>query len=82
MAWRKLYKTEMVLIGLAVFPLIGYSSSLNRDSDPVVIEGSELRSLNRVAIDRVVGFRWQDSWEQIPIQIDERKYVDFDGLGG
>ena len=68
---------EMVLIGLIVFPLIGYSNSLNRDSDPVVMSGVELRSLNRVAVDHIVGFRWQGSWEQIPIQIDERKYVDY-----
>jgi len=52
-------------------------NSLNRDSDPVVITGLELRSLNRVAVDHIVGFRFQDSWEQIPIQIDERKWVDF-----
>ncbi len=73
----KTHKIEMVLIGLVVFPLIGYSNPLNRDSDPVVLKGIELRSLNRVAVDHIVGFRWQGSWEQIPIQIDERKYVDF-----
>jgi len=55
----------------------GQHNSLNRDSDPVVITGDKMRTLNRLAVDRIVGFRFQDSWEQIPIQIDERKYVDF-----
>ena len=81
------YNKDVVLIGLVGLLLIGharlanaesvYSNSLNRDNDPVVIAGMELRSLNRVAVDHIVGFRFQDSWEQIPIQIDERKYVDF-----
>ena len=52
-------------------------NSLNRDADPVVIAGNKLRALNWRPVDNIVGFRFQDSWEQIPIQIDERKYVDF-----
>jgi len=83
----KKFKVEAILAGLAYSLLILYgrlvnaesiySNSLNRGSDPVVITGAELRSLNRVAVDRIVGFRFQEDWEQIPIQIDERKYVDF-----
>ena len=52
-------------------------NSLNRDADPVVITGEKLISLNRVPVKRIVGFRFRDGWEQIPIQVDERKYVDF-----
>jgi len=51
---------------------------LHRESDPVVLTGMQVRSLNGVAVDRIVGFRFLGSWEQIPIQIDERKYVDFE----
>ena len=52
-------------------------NSLNRDTDPVVITGDKLRTLKGLAVDRIVGFRFQNNWNQIPIQIDERKYVDF-----
>ncbi len=83
MQLSKMHTIEMVLIGLIVFPLVSYSNSLNRDSDPVVLSGVELRSLNGVAVDQIVGFRWQDgAWKQIPIQIDERKYVDFGAVYG
>lgn len=69
---------QLVLIGLIVFPLVGYGNSLNRDSDPVVLTGVELRSLIGVPVEDIVGFRWQgEAWQQIPIQVDERKYVDF-----
>ena len=53
-------------------------NSLNRDTDPVVITGDKLRTLNGLAVDRIVGFRFQNNWDRIPIQIDERKYVDFE----
>lgn len=54
------------------------SNSLSRSSDPIVFTGAKLRSLDKVAVDHIVGFRFQDGWEQIPIQIDERKYADFE----
>ena len=73
---------EITLLGLAIFPMISYSNPLSRNCDPVVINGIELRGLNRVPVDHIVGFRWQGSWEQIPIQVDERKYVDFEVVYG
>jgi hypothetical protein len=53
------------------------SNCLNRDSDPVVITGDRLEDLNGSAVDNIVGFRFQNSWQQVPVQIDERKYIDF-----
>ena len=48
-----------------------------RDADPVVMLGSQLPGLQGLAVDRIVGFRFIGDWQQIPIQIDERKHVDF-----
>ena len=83
----KTFTVEVALIGIACSLLAGNvrqasaesddSNSLNDSMDPVVITGNLLPSLYRAAIDRIVGFRYQNGWQQIPIQIDERKYVDF-----
>lgn len=54
-----------------------FTSTLTRDRDPVVITGSQLPDFNGIAPGRIVGFRFRNTWQQIPVQIDERKYVDF-----
>ncbi len=54
-----------------------HANSLNRESDPVVITGDRLETLNGLAINEIVGFRFQECWQQIPVQIDERKNIDF-----
>jgi len=51
-----------------------------RECDPVVLEGKVLPSLLHSPPDRIVGFQWQDGWVPIPVQIDERKVVDFGAL--
>ena len=48
-----------------------------RDADPVVVRGTEVPELIGLAPDKIVGFRYTGYWKQIPVQIDERKYVDF-----
>ena len=51
--------------------------------DPVVIAGSALPDLGGVTADELVAFRYRDSkhgggrWKQVPVQLDERKPVDF-----
>jgi hypothetical protein len=47
-------------------------STLNRPEDPVVLTGAALPSLTGTAPSDVVGFRWDGSWTQIPVQVDER----------
>ena len=49
----------------------------DRDGDPVVLPGHALVTLGDATIDDVVGFRYEGEWCQIPVQIDERKEVDF-----
>ncbi len=62
--------------------LLAQPSTLTRDRDPVVFEGAQLPSLQGVAVHLVVGFRYQAGWQQIPIQIDERKVVDYGTVYG
>ncbi len=53
------------------------ASSLDRDRDPVVMVGADLPDLTGLAVNLVVAFRYDDGWQQIPVQIDERKVVEF-----
>lgn len=53
-------------------------------TDPVVVEGGALGMLNGVAPGNVVAFRYRrtesgrhERWRQIPVQVDERAFVDF-----
>ena len=55
----------------------------NGRDEPVVVTGAELPALVGQAPSGVVGFAYDAGrarWTQIPIQIDERKVVDFGGL--
>jgi hypothetical protein len=66
-----------VAVCLTVPPLVAEASTLDRDRDPVVITGSDVPWFLGLSVDRVVGFRYQGGWVQIPVQIDERDTVDF-----
>jgi len=75
----------VVVVGAAT-GVIAQTNTLDRDRDPVVIVGGNLSSLAGLAIDQVVAFKYQSGWAQIPVQIDERKVVDYrdvyDGVVG
>ena len=51
--------------------------TLNRPDDPVVLTGADVPSLSSVAAGDVVAFRWINGWSQLPVQVDERKPVNF-----
>ncbi len=53
------------------------ASTLTRDRDPVVMQGQDLPALSGAEVDRVVAFAYSGGWIQIPVQIDERKLVDY-----
>jgi len=68
--------------GLAATALAGCdrtdTSTLNRPSTPVVLTGGKLNRFGGVAPGRVVAFRWAGgAWQQIPVQVDQRKLVPF-----
>jgi hypothetical protein len=52
-------------------------------ADPVVLAGSALPDLGGVTADELVAFRYRDArhgkgrWKQVPVQLDERKEIDF-----
>ena len=48
-----------------------------RESDPVVLTGAEAPTLLGAEPGRVVAFAWEDGWRQVPVQVDERKVVDY-----
>lgn len=56
---------------------IAQLSSLARDHDPVVISGSQVQALLHLPPDEIVAFRYDEGWQQIPVQLDERKYVEY-----
>ena len=51
--------------------------TLNRPEDPVVMTGAQLPALQSVAAGDVVAFRWINGWQQRPVQVDERKQINF-----
>ena len=69
----------IVLGALAVLPVHPAAAvPLNRPDDPVVLTGASATPLVGSSPRRVVAFRWlSGSWEQVPVQVDERAWIDF-----
>jgi hypothetical protein len=63
-------------LALAVTALTVTGCTLNRPEDPVVLTGAQVPALASVGAGDVVAFRWVDAWDQVPVQVDERKAVD------
>jgi hypothetical protein len=63
-------------LALAVTALGVSGCTLNRPEDPVVLTGAQVPALASVGAGDVVAFRWVTAWDQVPIQVDERKQVD------
>ena len=53
------------------------TNTLNRPCDPVVLTGQDLPAFTNLLPSQIVAFRYISGWQQIPVQIDERKVVDF-----
>ncbi|RME45167.1 MAG: hypothetical protein D6795_16955, partial [Deltaproteobacteria bacterium] len=53
------------------------AAPIERPADPVVLTGAALPSLLHLPPDEIVAFRYAGGWTQIPVQIDERAWVDF-----
>jgi hypothetical protein len=68
---------RLALLAAAGLALGATGCTLNRPEDPVVLTGSQLPALSSVAAGDVVAFRWLQNWDQVPVQVDERKTVDF-----
>lgn len=51
-----------------------------RREDPVLISGFDIEPLLGTSPETIVAFRYTDKWEQIPVQIDQRKVTTFANL--
>ena len=68
-----------VMAGLS-FPATS-PAAVSRHDDPVVLKGSDVSRLNGISPNLLVVFRWTGSaWDQVPVQVDERKTIDVRSL--
>ncbi len=64
-------------------PTIDYPAATERDLDPVVMTGVDIEALTGILPEQIAGFRFDGStWTQIPIQVDERAWVDLRNVRG
>ena len=62
---------------LALLPIAVSSGPLARDRDPLVLTGADMPTLIGAPPGRIVAFRHDGGWLQIPVQVDERAVLDF-----
>jgi hypothetical protein len=67
----------LALIVLALSAGVAFSSVNERVYDAVTLTGADVEDLQGVAPGLIVAFRFDASWQQIPMQIDEVDTVDF-----
>ena len=81
---RRALARGLAALGAAVLiPAGAADAGEQRRGDPVVLSGASLQKLDGVAGGELVGFRYRDGrWKQIPVQLDERKLVDFGSAPG
>ena len=48
-----------------------------RESEPIVVTGNDVPGLLGADPAKVVAFDWDGGWHQVPVQVDERKVVDY-----
>ena len=70
-SFKKMFSLFLLVIGSSLL------IAQDRSKDPVVVLGSELAAFNNTSPDDIVGFKYlSNTWEQVPIQIDERLFTD------
>lgn len=52
------------------------------DLDPLILTGQQLPGISGEMPERIVAFVWQDGWQQVPVQIDERKQTSLMAIRG
>ncbi|MBN1527903.1 MAG: hypothetical protein JW895_02515 [Thermoleophilaceae bacterium] len=74
MELRRASLLALALVALGAPPAA--AAPLNRPDDPVVVTGAGVPTLTGAAPGRIAAFAWSGAWQQIPVQVDERKLVD------
>ncbi|HRV59107.1 MAG TPA: choice-of-anchor D domain-containing protein [Solirubrobacterales bacterium] len=78
---RLLLVLSLAIFGVSIFAQQSSAALTARDSDPVVLKGSQVGNLTGIDPDRLVAFRWTGSdWDQVPVQVDERKTINLVSL--
>ena len=69
----------MRTISVIAFFLAASSAAMaiNRPTDPVVLTGANVPTLQGIAPNELVAFRFDNGWKQIPVQVDERAVINF-----
>ncbi len=80
LAFRMFARAGAVLGLAAITTTIGMSGAagaapVDRASDPVVLKGANVPTKLKVSPKKIVAFKWNGKWAQIPVQIDERHVV-------
>ena len=65
-----------LLVAFAAFAAGAQAAPLDRPDDPVVLTGSDVTGLQGIAPSELVAFRWTSGWDQIAVQVDERRLID------
>lgn len=70
----------MAVVGLFATIALGFAGSAtaapsDRAGDAVVLKGSDLGQMVGTMPNDIVGFAWDGSWQQIPVQVDERHTI-------
>ena len=71
-------RSGIAVLALAAFALLAppaLAAPLSRPDDPVVITGAGVPSLTGAAPGQILAFAWNGSWDQVPVQVDDRKLV-------
>ena len=71
MVMRSIVLTFMLLC--CTLPALG----IDRPADPVVLTGANVPVLQGITPHRLVAFRYDGGWRQIPVQVDERAVINF-----
>lgn len=69
-----------IVAGLGLACLFAFTPAANagltgRDADPVVLKGSQLQTLAGIDPGLLVAFSYDGGWQQVPVQVDERKVI-------
>lgn len=65
-----------LLAVVALVPASAGAAPADRPGDPVVMRGSAVKPMLGSRPGRIVAFAWRGRWQQVPVQVDERKMVD------
>ncbi|MBI5284157.1 MAG: hypothetical protein HY874_03600, partial [Chloroflexi bacterium] len=68
-----------VVSATAVF---GGAGASQRGADPVVLTGADVPPLRGMAPGLLVAFKYDGGWQQVPVQVDERAYIDLGKVYG